>query len=132
MNIFAMLGEMGEVKSLLALWNKNKADNTELIDRTRALLGRLGVLEGEDAPAPATGNPFAKFDTKYFQSALNLIDHAGLVEDGDLGPPGSKTRQALMAYQTRKGHKKPDGVPGPITLGDLMKDLEALEDAKKL
>lgn len=131
MNIFAILGEMGEVKSLLALWEKNKADNTALIDRTRALLGRIGVLDGGDVPAPTTGNPFAKYDTRWMQAALNLVEHVGLVEDGDAGPEGSKTHVALAAYQKKKG-RKPDGLFGPIALGDLMQDLQGLEDAKKL
>lgn len=128
MNIFSLLGEAGEVKSLIALWNKNKVDNTELIDRARALMGRLGFLEGE-AGAPQGSNPFAKYDTRWFQAGLNIIDHAGLEEDGDLGPEGSKTRKAVMAYQTRKG-RKPDGVPGPIMLGDLMQDLVDYESSQ--
>lgn len=127
-----MLGEAGEVKSIFSMWQKNKTENTEMMDRTIALLKRIGLLDDDGKPAPAVDNPFAKFDTRWFQSAANLIDHAGLVEDGILGDENSKTRQYYKAYQARKGHKNPDGIPGPVTLGDVMKDLQALEASGKL
>lgn len=126
MNLFALLGQTGEIRRVLELWNKNKADNTEMIDRGRAVMAAIGVLEAQ----PADGNPvpvaLRKYNTEWIQESLNAVDNAGLTVDGQLGGDNSRTRQAVRKFQNAHGLKV-DGFPGVQTVAVLAAERDKKE-----
>lgn len=124
-SIFLKLaGRQADIRRAWAIYTTIKKPLTELIDLLRSLMGDIGVLE---AAAPSSASPLAKYDTKWVQDSLNIVENAGLHVDGILGPEGSATRKAVAAFQAKHRMNLIDGIPGIVTGGILAEERAKLE-----
>jgi lysozyme family protein len=109
----------------------------ELIHRDPSLAFgvQIPVVIGEEPPAVPGPVPVgvgggalvmggdALSGTRWIQHAMNLLTHAGLIEDGSYG---RRTREAVRAFQAAQG-LEPDGLAGPKTCAAIDAGLAALK-----
>jgi hypothetical protein len=135
MDIFALMARQRDIRHLLGLWNKNKAENTEMIDLVRSILGDADILAKAPAAgeAPALPSALRKYSTSWIQTSLNKLVDADLRVDGDLGGENSRTRRAVRKFQEQNVPKDVDpkkwvdGDPGVQTVALMEMRLRALE-----
>jgi peptidoglycan hydrolase-like protein with peptidoglycan-binding domain len=116
-NVFmALVSQRHDVMRLWSLYQKNKADNTEMIDLAREVGGAIGLLEqkADDNPVPSA---LRKYSTKWVQESLNTLG-ADLEPDGELGGEHSATREAVRKFQ-KDNKLHVDGSPGVQTVAVL-------------
>jgi putative peptidoglycan binding protein len=127
-SVMALLSRRTEIYRFVELYQKNKVENTEMIDLGRSLAEAMGLLESAHKKSKDDGNPvpvyLRKYDTKWIQSSLNEVMDIDLKVDGDLGGEMSETRAAVCAFQKLKGIKA-DGDPGIQTVAVLEGALQA-------
>ncbi len=88
------------------------------------------IQKGDPVPSPIPilppppGVDGGEHGPKWLQHSLNVLDDAGLVEDGSYG---RRTREAVRAFQLAHGLAT-DGLAGPITIGVIVSEL-AREEA---
>lgn len=125
-NIFALMARQADIRLLMALYNKNKSDNTQMIDLARDLLTVAGVLDAKPSGSIEVPTPLRKYTTEWIQESLNMLQNAGLNVDGKLGKEDSKTRQAVRKFQN-DNKLKVDGDPGIQTVSVMELARQALD-----
>lgn len=126
---FALAARSADIRRVFALFEKNKAENSEMIDIVRSLAGDIGVLtQAPQAQAPAAvPSALRKYDTRWIQATLNKLINTQLRVDGDLGGPDSATRNAVRTFQTAHPPMLVDGNPGVQTVSVMALELGKLE-----
>lgn len=117
--ISAFFAHQAEARELWALYQRNKRDNSRMIELAQALLVAFGVLdEGQPKTTAEVVAPLAGYTTQWLQESLNLVANAGLEVDGVINGGGA-TEKAIRAFQVAHPPLKTDGRAGVQTTAVL-------------
>jgi peptidoglycan hydrolase-like protein with peptidoglycan-binding domain len=126
-SMFAVMQRWRDLERVKQLWEKNQAENTEMVDLGRSLLTTAGILSAGGGQRPSDGRldvppALRQYTTAWVQQSLNKVLGTHLAVDSDLG---SNTRQAVARFQGQH-NLKVDGDPGVQTVAVLELALEQL------